>query len=135
MIHRAWGLSMKRSVIAAYVCSAAKRIAFSVCLFLFVGHVPASAITAGELLGQCEQLERSWVIKGENIEIYPNPKMDKFEVGKCWGYLNAHFDLGYLRLFDPAHPTEPLTNPLDVCLPTGMRLTQLIRMVPAAVGF
>jgi hypothetical protein len=99
---------------------------FPIGLFLLVGHVPASALTAGELLAQCEQLERSWVIRGtSDVEI---TRPDFFDAGRCWGYLAAFFEIGSFRVFNPENPTAPLTNPLHMCLPKGMNSTQVIRM-------
>ena len=38
------------------------------------------ALTAGELLAQCEQLERIWVIKGGEIVINPTRDVDMREL-------------------------------------------------------
>jgi Rap1a immunity proteins len=101
-----------------------KRIAFSICLLLFVGHEPASALTAGELLAQCEQLERTWVISGTDVQITrPN-----FDAGQCWGFLSAYFELAYVKLSNTENPTAPPTNPLHTCPPKGISFTQMVRM-------
>jgi hypothetical protein len=106
-------------------------ILFSICLLLFIGHVPpASALTAGELLAQCEQLERSWVIRGGDVQINIGQldASSMLDAGKCWGFLNAYFDLAYVKLFNTENPTAPPTSPLHACPPNGISFTQMIRM-------
>ncbi len=106
-----------------------RRLILSVALLLLIGHRTASALTAGELLAECEQLERSWVIKGRDIEIRPlGGASDMMDAGRCWGYLDAYFEMAYLQLHNPENPTAPPTNPLNACPPNGVSLTQVIRM-------
>lgn len=105
-----------------------KRIAFSICLLLFVGHEPASALTAGELLAQCEQLERMWVIKGSDIQINTSRADVMFDAGQCWGFLSAYFELAYWKVSNSENPTAPPTNPLHTCPPKGISSSQMIRM-------
>jgi hypothetical protein len=92
-------------------------------LLLFVGREPASALTAGELLAQCEQL--SWMIRGKDVEININhDPSSMFDAGKCWGFLNAYFDLA----LNTESPNAPLTNPLHACPPNGISFTLMIKM-------
>jgi hypothetical protein len=47
------------------------RVAILVAVILVGASAKASALTGGELLAQCEQLERAWVIQGG---LHPVPK-------------------------------------------------------------
>ena len=62
------------------------RLAMLVAVMLAGGSVPASAQTTGELLAQCEQLERTWVIEGKEISIRGGGVRGAIDAGKCWGY-------------------------------------------------
>jgi len=86
----------------------------------------ASAITAGELLAQCEQLEKSWVIEGKNIRIPINDA--GVSAGKCWGYLSAYHEIAYMRFVDRDDPSAPQTPALRACPPNGIGIVQFIRM-------
>jgi hypothetical protein len=108
------------TVVAALVAAA---------LWVVFGVSSASAMTAGELLGQCEQLERNWVTRGSDVQIDMSDASITFEAGQCWGFLNAYFELAYVKLFNTEKPTAPATNPLHACPPNGaLSNTQLIRM-------
>jgi Rap1a immunity proteins len=86
----------------------------------------ASALTGNELLAECEQLEKAWVIQGKDVQIRRG--MNEIDMGKCWGYLNAYFDLAYMTLVDPENPTGPPKPLLHVCPPNGVSFVQFIRM-------
>jgi hypothetical protein len=88
----------------------------------------ASALTGGELLAECEQLERAWVIQGKDIQIRTGGGTNQISVGKCWGYLEAYFDIAYVSVIDANNPNAPPTHPLNACPPKGVSLTQFIRM-------
>jgi len=91
-------------------------------------HSPAPAMTAGELLGHCEELERAWVIQGKDVSMRPVGTVSAVNAGKCWGYLEAYFDISYLRIVDPIKPNVSPTALLNVCPPSGVNLSQFIRM-------
>jgi hypothetical protein len=86
----------------------------------------ALAITAGELLAQCEQLEKVWVIQGNGVSI---PITSAGMNGqKCLGYLSAYHEMAYMKWADPDDPDAPPTPVLHACLPKGIDNVQLIRM-------
>jgi hypothetical protein len=103
-------------------------IAIGLACFLLLASIPASAETAGQLLDQCEQLQRNWVIRDNKVYFARDVgEAGMSDMGKCWGYLNAYFDLGYIRLLDRSHPNAPAKNPLNVCLPS-MHFSQFVRI-------
>ena len=63
------------------------RVAMLAALMLVGLSARASALTAGELLAQCEQLERNWVIQGKDVQIRAG--RGEIDMGKCWGYTSA----------------------------------------------
>jgi hypothetical protein len=95
-------------------------VAMAVALMLVGASVPASALTSGQLLAQCEQLE-PWQIQGKEVRIR------SIDAGVCWGYLRAYFDLAYLVLSDPSEPNAP-HRPLLACPPSGVSFVQFARM-------
>jgi hypothetical protein len=86
----------------------------------------ASALTGNELLAQCEQLEKAWVIQGKDVQIRRG--MNEIDMGKCWGYLNAYLEIAYASWVDPDNPNAPPTRSLNACPPKGLSLVQFIRM-------
>jgi len=88
----------------------------------------ANALSAGELLANCEQLERIWIVDGNRVGFQLNDASAAAAGSKCWGYLNAYLDVAYVVLVDPEKPNDRPTRPLGSCLPKGIGLVQLIRM-------
>jgi Rap1a immunity proteins len=89
---------------------------------------PALALTGNELLAECEQLERAWVIQGKDVQIRTGGGIDHIAVGRCWGYLQAYFEIAYIHLVNSEDPNAAPTRPLNACPPNGVSLTQFIRM-------
>jgi hypothetical protein len=104
------------------------RVVILVAVLLVGASAPAAAMKAGDLLAQCEQLERAWVIQGKDVQIRTGGGIDGVAVGKCWGYLNAFFDIAYVSFLNSEDPSAPPTHPLNACPPKGVSLTQFIRM-------
>ena len=96
-------------------------IAMLVAVILVGGTVRASALTAGELLAQCEQLE-PWEVQGKDVLIR------NINAGVCWGYLQAVFDLAYVAWHEADKPNEPPTRPIGACLPNGISRVQFAQM-------
>lgn len=94
---------------------------------MFAGaSAPTSALTASELLAQCGQLEKTWVIQDDH---HVTIRTDVTDAGRCWGYVNAYLDLSYIKLVDPSKPNEKPTRLLEVCPPSkGFNQLQLVRM-------
>jgi len=104
------------------------RVAMLVAVLLVGASAPAAAMKTGELLAQCEQLEKVWVIVGNDVRFRTGSGINEVIVGRCWGYLNAYFDIAYVSLFNSENPSAPPTRPLGACPPTGVSLTQFVRM-------
>jgi Rap1a immunity proteins len=104
------------------------RVVMLAALMLVGLSTQVSALTGGELLAECEQLEKAWVIQGKDVQIRTGRGSNELAMGKCWGYLNAYFEIAYINLVDPDNPNAPPTHPLYACPPSGVSLTQFIRM-------
>jgi hypothetical protein len=105
------------------------RVVILVTIMLVCATAQASALTAGELLNQCEQLERNWVIQGSTISLRSKPGLDiEMPAWRCYGYLQAYFNLSYVQLTNADDPTAPPLRPLMACPPTGISFTQFVRM-------
>jgi hypothetical protein len=86
----------------------------------------ASASTANELLAQCEQLERAWVIRNNEMFIQPNVETGtSVDAGRCLGYVEAFLGLASLHIIEP---NGPETRLIKTCPPKGVSLIQLVRM-------
>src|SRR6267378_2133235 len=69
----------------------------------------ALALTGNELLAACEQLEKAWVVQDNTVTFRTGKGISQLDVGRCWGYLNAYFDIIYVQFQDD--PNAPPTNP------------------------
>jgi Rap1a immunity proteins len=84
---------------------------------------PARALTASDLLASCELLERTWLIQPDgSIRFALNDGL------RCWGYINAFFDMAYFRITYTDRPNDPPVHPIPTCPPKGVSLAQLVRM-------
>lgn len=83
----------------------------------------ASALTMGQLVARCAQLEVS------DIEIAPKSAkpMDLLDAGKCWGHFEAYIDLASTTLADPKLPNA--IHPLGACVrPDSLTFRQIVVM-------
>jgi len=77
-------------------------------------HVPADARTAGELLNDCEAFLRDVTFEGTAVRVAPNSR-------PCWDYMGA---IGDMTTVVDANGRSLL----GLCIPSGVRLTQSIRI-------
>ena len=67
------------------------------------------------------------IFRGRDVQMMARPgdTAAMLDAGKCWGYIHAF--QGLANLWYPTNPT-PRTSVLNVCVPSGVSLTQLVRM-------
>jgi hypothetical protein len=97
------------------------RLLIGLTVLMLTWIAPARAdIKGNELLAQCELLEKSWQVQGNQVGLQYNDGL------QCWGYLSAYFDLAYLNLYQV---DGTITKPFPLsCPPNGVSQVQFVRM-------
>ena len=105
------------------------RVAILAMMILVGGSANVSALTADDLLAKCEQLERTWVIQGDEISVRSSgDHQSTIDAGFCLGYLEAYFDIAYVQFENLDNPNAEPVRPLRACPPKSVSLVEFIRM-------